>query len=115
VWVLRSLGSQSWSRTAGAFAGVTATLVLVTVFGGRLVPSPRPTHIAHLVQTNLPPGMSYPANWNQIHASDMQEIRRITVDSANRLPGPVIWPEVPAPFSLQEAVFAQTASGIARD
>jgi apolipoprotein N-acyltransferase len=66
------------------------------------------------VQPALPQAMSYPPNWNVIHAADLAEIDRITITAASIQPGLVVWPEVPAPFSLQQAPFAQRAAGIAR-
>src|ERR1700739_4001609 len=45
------------------FGGVTAALVLVAIVGPRLVPQDNADHVAHLVQTNFPVAMNYPADW----------------------------------------------------
>ena len=73
-----------------------------------------PTNVAHLVQTNLPQYSEFPPNWNQMHAADMAQIDRISIGAGQKQPGLVVWPEVPAPFSLEDAPFAQHAEAIAR-
>jgi apolipoprotein N-acyltransferase len=86
--------------------------------GPRLVPAAAPHHVAHLVQTNFPQSESYPADWLQVHAGELDELERISVDAAAGMPGQpalIIWPEVPAPFSLQEPAFAARAERIARN
>ena len=45
----------------------------------------------------------------QVHANDLDELGQISVDAARRNPGLIVWPESPAPFSLQDAVFAARA------
>ena len=57
----------------------------------------------------------YPPNWMEIHAADMQQLEAISIDSAKKSPGVVIWPEVPAPFSLQDPKFSIIANRIAHD
>jgi apolipoprotein N-acyltransferase len=96
------------------FGGVTAALVLVAIVGPRLVPQAKADHVAHLVQTNFPVAMNYPADWMQTHAGDMDELEHISIDAGQKMPGPVIWPEVPAPFSLQDRIFQGRAERIAR-
>jgi len=116
VALLLSLREKTWNRAAAlGLAVLTAALVLVSAVGGRFVPVALPTAEAHLVQMNLPQSESYPANWDQLHARDMQEIRDISVNAARRQPGVIVWPEVPAPFSMEQPEFAQRAAGIARD
>jgi len=66
------------------------------------------------VQTNFPVSMNYPTDWMQTHASDLDELERISIESARKIPGIVVWPEVPAPFSLQGAQFLTRAQRIAR-
>jgi len=68
-----------------------------------------------LVQTNLPQAISYQPDWDTVHAADMEEIERLTSAAGQSRPGLVVWPEVPAPFSLQQAAFAVRASRIARE
>ena len=96
-------------------AGVTLLLVVVAAGGTYLIPAATPHYVAHLVQTNFPQSESYPADWLTVHARELDQLEKISVDAAKREPGIIIWPEVPAPFSLQEPLFAARASQIARD
>ena len=93
--------------------GFAIALIIVAAFGPRLVPRAHSDHIAHLVQTNLPQEEIYPPNWMQIHAADMQQLESLSVESARRSPGLIVWPEVPAPFTLQDPQFAAIAQRIA--
>jgi len=94
---------------------VTGALTFVAGAGVYLVPSARAGYVAHLVQTNFPQSEEYPANWIQLHASEMDQLERISVGAAASEPGPIIWPEVPAPFSFQDPAFGDRARRIARD
>jgi apolipoprotein N-acyltransferase len=96
-------------------AGVTLLLVVVAAGGTYLIPAATPHYVAHLVQTNFPQSESYPADWLTVHAGELDQLEKISVDAAKQEPGIIIWPEVPAPFSLQEPLFAARASQIARD
>jgi len=102
------------NRTTAAWAACTVVLFAAALFGARLVPQATATNVAHLVQTNLPQYSEFPANWNQIHAADMAQIDSISIGAGQKEPGLVVWPEVPAPFSLEDAPFAQHAEAIAR-
>jgi apolipoprotein N-acyltransferase len=97
-----------------AWAGCTVVLFAAVLFGARWVPQAQATSVAHLVQTNLPQYSQFPANWNQLHAADVAEVDRITTEAGERQPGLVVWPEVPAPFSMEDARFAQHAESIAQ-
>src|SRR5271156_4260931 len=102
------------TRRVWSFAAiVTFVLVAVAIGGAYLVPQDTPHYVAHLVQTNFPQSESYPSNWLQAHAGELDQLEQISVDAAHRVPGIVIWPEVPAPFSFDEALFAQRAQRIA--
>jgi apolipoprotein N-acyltransferase len=128
AWLLVSRGGETanvqgpvaWkkgaeTRVPALIVWICATGALVaTSFAGPLVPTEPPTHVAQLVQTNLPQSLMYEPNWHAIHATDMEEIERLTASAGQKQPGLVIWPEVPAPFTLQDAGFAQRAAGIAR-
>jgi apolipoprotein N-acyltransferase len=94
---------------------VTLLLIIVALGGAHLVPNATPRYVAHLVQTNFPQSESYPADWLTAHAGELNQLQQISVDAAKQQPGLIIWPEVPAPFSLQEPLFAARASQIARD
>src|SRR5277367_4363307 len=93
----------------------TAALIFVAVGGRYLVPSESPRFTAHLVQTNFAQAYDYPSDWMQVHAGDLDELGQISVDAARRIPGLIVWPEAPAPLSLQDAVFAARARRIAQD
>ena len=109
-----------------AFLVVTAVLVLVALAGPFLIPRAVPTNYAHLVQTNFPQSEVYPANWLQIHAGEMEQLENISVDSIQAPLVPkgldipqghdrlIVWPEVPAPFTMQDPAFVQRAQRIAR-
>ena len=96
------------------WSGVTAILVLVVVFGPRLVPTPTGRYTAHLVQLNLRPQENYSANWERNHAAQLAEMQRLSIDAGRSAPGLVVWPEAPAPFSMQDPAFAVRAREIAR-
>ena len=93
--------------------GFAIPLIAIAIFGPRVVPRARAAHIAHLVQTNLPQEEIYPPNWMQIHAADMQQLESLSIDAARKTPGVIIWPEVPAPFALQDPQFTAIAQRIA--
>jgi apolipoprotein N-acyltransferase len=93
---------------------VTTALLVIAFEGPRFVPQAVPDHLAHLVQTNFPVATSYPTDWMQVHAGEMDELERISVAAAQKSPGPVIWPEVPAPFILTDGNFRMRADRIAR-
>ncbi|MGA8553980.1 MAG: apolipoprotein N-acyltransferase, partial [Candidatus Acidiferrales bacterium] len=92
----------------------TIVLLAVALGGPYLIPTPKPRYIAHLVQTNFPQSESYPADWLQVHVLELDQLEKISVDAAKRVPGIIIWPEVPAPFSFIEPPFAERAGRIAR-
>jgi apolipoprotein N-acyltransferase len=79
------------------------------------VPKPAGRYVAHLVQTNFPQSEHYPANWLDIHAGELDELEKLSVDAARKEPGIIVWPEVPAPFSLQDSKFDVRVQRIARD
>jgi apolipoprotein N-acyltransferase len=93
----------------------TALLLFAAIGGRYLIPSESPRFVAHLVQTNFAQSYDYPADWMQVHAGDLDELAQISVDAARRNPGLIVWPESPAPFSLQDANFGGRARQIARD
>ena len=111
VWAIASPSSKSRR------AVLVTLLVLVGVakIGPRFVPRAHADHIAHLVQTNLPQEEVYPSNWMDLHANDMQQLEVISIDAAKKSPGVIIWPEVPAPFSLQDPQFTAIADRIAKN
>jgi apolipoprotein N-acyltransferase len=111
AWVIYSRDR----RASVALAIATVALILFAIVGPHFVPSQTPRYVAHLVQTNFPVSESYPANWLDQHAAEMDELEKFSVDAAKRRPGLVVWPEVPAPFSFSESKFAERAQRIARE
>ncbi len=97
-----------------AWIGFNSLLIVVAILGPRYVPEARADHVAHLVQTNFPVSNGYPSNWMQTHAAEMDQLEQISIGAAQKIPGVVVWPEVPAPFSLQDADFRSRAMRIAR-
>jgi len=97
--------ATAWRLGAITCTGVTIALALVAWIGPRWVPAAQPTRIAHLVQLDFPQAMSYPADWLQIHSGEMDELENMSVSAARLEPGPIIWPETPAPFSLFDRAF----------
>jgi apolipoprotein N-acyltransferase len=93
----------------------TAALILIAVGGRYFVPNTPPRFVAHLVQTDFAQSYEYPPDWMRIHAGDLDQLAQISIDSARQIPGVIVWPEVPAPFSLQDADFGSRARQIARD
>jgi apolipoprotein N-acyltransferase len=119
-------------RAFGAWLAVTVVLLPLAVVGGRFVPQDAPTLKARLVQTNLPQGR-YPADWQQQYAAAFDELERLSIagtapagaqagaaaqGAASVVPAKpvalIVWPEVPAPFYLQDARFAARAQRIAQ-
>lgn len=92
----------------------TAALIFIAVGGRYLVPTENPRFVAHLVQTNFEQYYEYPPDWMQVHSGDLDQLEQISVDAARKTSGLVVWPESPAPFSLQDANFAARAKRIAQ-
>jgi apolipoprotein N-acyltransferase len=119
LWLLLSINRRrtrsAASPAALAWVGTTAGLVAIAALGGRLVPQAQPTQVAHLVQTNLPQALEYGPDWDTVHAADMNQLEQMTIAAGQRRPGLVVWPEVPAPFSLQQPAFGLRAARIARE
>src|ERR1700723_1057932 len=95
-------------------AGVTILLIVVATAGPYLIPAATPHYVAHLVQTNFPQSESYPPDWLQLHSGELDQLEHISVAAAHEIPGIIIWPEVPAPFSFTEPPFAERAQRIAQ-
>jgi apolipoprotein N-acyltransferase len=113
AWVALQM---SLRKQAGmnAWIGTNAALIVIAFVGPRFIPAAPADHVAHLVQTNFPVALNYPSDWMQVHAREMDQLEEISISAARKNPGIVVWPEVPAPFSLQEANFLARAQRIAR-
>ncbi len=93
----------------------TAALVFIGIGGGYFVPARNPQFVAHLVQTNFAQSYSYPDNWLELHARDLDGLEQTSIDAARKAPGLLVWPESPAPFSMQDPRFAARARRIAQE
>lgn len=111
AWSFASPSGKSRRVTIAA----AVVLIVVAWIGPHFVPRAAADHVAHLVQTDFPQEEIYPANWMELHAADMQQVEAMSVEAARKLPGLIVWPEVPAPFSLQDSRFASIADRIASD
>jgi apolipoprotein N-acyltransferase len=101
---------RAWQLTLVA----AAALILFGVGGSFLVPQVQSHYVAHLVQTNFPQSEEYPSNWDALHAGELDELAQIGIDAAHRAAGVIIWPEAPAPLSLQDNFFDQRAVRMAQ-
>ncbi|MFZ0701126.1 MAG: hypothetical protein WAM80_04665, partial [Candidatus Acidiferrales bacterium] len=110
AWMFAAPSPKSRRVTIGA----AILLVVIATIGPRFVPHAPADHIAHLVQTNLAQEEIYPANWMEVHAADMQQLESLSIDAVQKSPGLIVWPEVPAPFTLQDSKFAAIADRIAQ-
>ena len=106
---------QPTRRARLTTAAAALMLCCVVWLGPRLVPHASPHRVAHLVQTNFEQSMFPPPGWLEQHSSDLDELEKLSISSAQRASGAIVWPEVPAPFSLQEPAFASRAERIARE
>lgn len=95
---------------------VALALILVAGFGPRWVPQQWPDYVSRLVQTNFPEPDTFPSDWIQQNAADLANLAALSTDRTETgTPATwVIWPEVPAPFSMQDPRFAAYASLVAR-
>ena len=112
VWTSASTRLAIRTRIIYAAAAM-AILLSVALAGPRLVPQPQAHHFARAAQLNFPEVESYPADWFQAHAADLDEIIRISLAPSAEKPDLLVWPEAPAPFSFQDSQFAKLASTLA--
>src|SRR5882762_2246725 len=96
-------------RRIACAAAATAMLLSAALAGPRLVPQAQAHHFARAVQLNFPEVESYPADWFQVHAADLDEIGRISLAPAAEKPDLLVWPESPTPFSFQDSQFTKLA------
>jgi apolipoprotein N-acyltransferase len=102
---------QAWK----AALAVTVALLVIAIGGSYLVPKATAQHVAHLIQTDFPQSEHYPSNWMQIHSGELDQLAQLSIDAAKKNPGLIVWPEVPAPFSLQDPPFAARMVRIAKE
>jgi apolipoprotein N-acyltransferase len=113
AWVVLQMSRRKQTGTM-MWIGANALLIVIAGAGPRYVGKAPADHVAHLVQTDFPVSNGYPSNWMQVHSAEMDQLEAISVGAAQKTPGPVVWPEVPAPFSLQDGNFQARAARIAR-
>jgi apolipoprotein N-acyltransferase len=112
AWTIASSAVMLRSRIACA-GTATAIVLIVALAGPGLVPNHQPHHFARAVQLNFPETDSYPADWFQSHAAELNEITRLSLAPAAENADLLVWPEAPAPFSFQDLQFTRIASALA--
>jgi len=106
--------SQPLAKKRIATIAVATALILLLVFAGeRLVPQTQAIHFARAVQPNFPEVESYGSDWFGTHAEDMADLNELSLAPSEKMSDMIIWPEAPAPFSMQDARFVKIASQIA--
>ena len=113
--IIAGVAARPTRRTRWVTIMATASLILIMTLGPLAVPRAPAQHVAHLVHTQLAQSMSYPPDWMQTHATDVDNIEKASITAAQASLGLVVWPEVPAPFSLRDPEFAARAERIARE
>ncbi len=113
VWVAYALPGAR-RRAVAAWLSVTAALLLAAYVGPKFVPIEPAGHFARLVQTNFPQEMSYPGDWLERHAAELDQLEQLSVAVSGTSPELIVWPEVPAPFYSQDQRFAARAERVAR-
>ncbi len=100
-------------RRLSILAGTTVLVLVTMTAGPRFVPKAVAKHTARAVQLNFPEVDEYPADWFTVHASDLDEIQRLSLATSALHPDLLVWPEAPAPFTYQDVQFAHLASSLA--
>ncbi len=109
AWVFLTRTRAAW-LTGIVTAAITVSAVLV---GDQFVPREEPEDQAVLVQTNFPQATSYPPDWLERHAAELDALESMSTEAAARTHGIIIWPECPAPFYWQDPRFAARLSRLA--
>jgi apolipoprotein N-acyltransferase len=116
VWSDSALPGEK-TRRFGIWLAVVAALLLVGRIGPRFVPEAESHHFARVVQPNFPEQMGYPGDWYAQHQADLAELARLSLRPSPRprQPDLLIWPEAPAPFSLEDPRFGPFISRLAME
>lgn len=89
-------------------------LALIAAYGGeRFLPQAQTGHFARAVQPNFPEVESYPGDWFERYAGDMDDLEQLSLAQSAHAPDLIVWPEAPAPFSWQDNRFSKRASSLA--
>lgn len=96
--------------------GAALAAAVILELGVLVKPPPsRPTHVATLVQQNLP--ILEPAQWTyDYYRQTLAELAAISTappGTSAAKPGLILWPESPSPFFVNDARFRQAISDIA--
>jgi apolipoprotein N-acyltransferase len=107
VWSDCGMAVETKRRLA-VVAGVLALLISVQWIGPRFVPRAEAQHLARVLQPDFPENTQFAGDWYTDHKADMVELERLSlrVLPSRELPDLLIWPEAPAPFSLQDPEFS---------
>src|SRR5262249_29185074 len=105
--------TPSLLRRLAILATASACLLIAMLVAPRLLPISHPHHTARAVQPNFPEVESYPQNWFQLHTADMDELEQLSVTPQGNPVDLLVWPEAPAPFSMEDVQFAKRASALA--
>jgi apolipoprotein N-acyltransferase len=105
--------SPSIIRRLLILAASTGVILVIVFLGPRLVPASRANHSARAVQPNFPEAQEYPQNWFQLHTADLDELDQLSLASQGHSVDLLVWPEAPAPFSMEDVQFAKRASALA--
>lgn len=116
AWPLLT-ASPDRSRALYAVLGISPLLLLIVFLGPRFVPAPQRTHSARLVQSNIPQDPVSHAALFQSGNTVMAELELMTIAPplapfSSSPPDIIIWPEVPASFSMRDTRFANYATNI---
>jgi apolipoprotein N-acyltransferase len=113
AWTILAKKEFTARTRFGALGASTIVLLAIVVACPQLVPSAPARHSARGVQLNLPELDDYPVDWFQANASQLEEFDRLSLAPAKPGSDLLIWPEAPAPFSMQDPRFARLASSLA--
>ena len=113
AWTILARNEFTARTRYGALGSSAMVILAVVIVFPPLVPSATALHTARGVQLNLPELEEYPADWFQANASEVVEFNRLSLAATNSRPDLIIWPEAPAPFSMQDPRFVRVASSLA--
>ncbi len=91
----------------------TVGLFAIYLISPRLVPAAQANHLARSVQLNFPETNSSEGNWFLQNAKQMREVEELSLSPDGANTDLLVWPEAPAPFSVEESEFARLASSMA--
>ncbi|HKF26394.1 MAG TPA: apolipoprotein N-acyltransferase, partial [Candidatus Acidoferrum sp.] len=105
--------SASFARRFSPVVLSAVALTVAAYAGERLVPVAEAGHFARAVQPNFPEVESYPGDWFERYAADMDQLGELSLAPSRQAPDLIVWPEAPAPFSWQDLQFAKRAADLA--